>query len=214
VGAPVGSPAGPPELAYDGTDGGRGIRLRQEFCSKRMTRCAAANFAVDGLRPQQEVLRDYQSMAEPADRGRAPLRLPRWHRDEAHMARGGILAGPVSPARQRMPIRRLGSGRRIHDGKQCHDEVYTDATAARHVSNVVGLRASRLRARVVDIFNGSEVPGHLACLQGIRLDQACVRGARFLRTLMLAVMGKSQIARTMGDKQILGIDTDRRWSSI
>ena len=41
------------------------------------------------LQPQQEDLRQDRGLAEPADRGRASLRLPRWHRHEAHLGRRG-----------------------------------------------------------------------------------------------------------------------------
>ena len=46
-----------------------------------------AGVAVDGVRPQQEDLRDDRDVAQPADRGRASLRLPRWHRHEAELGR-------------------------------------------------------------------------------------------------------------------------------
>ena len=50
-------------------------------------------------RPQQEDLRNDRDVAEPADRGRASLRLPRRHRDEAEL--GGRGAERIAAGRDR-----------------------------------------------------------------------------------------------------------------
>ena len=46
-----------------------------------------AGVAVDGVGPEQEDLRHDRGVAQSADRGRASLRLPRWHRAQAQLGR-------------------------------------------------------------------------------------------------------------------------------
>ena len=62
-----------------------------------------AGVAVDGQRPQQEDLRDDRGVAEPSDRGRASVRLPRWDCDEAEL--GGRGAQRVAARRHRRQCR-------------------------------------------------------------------------------------------------------------
>ena len=53
----------------------------------------------DGVQPQQEDLRQHRDLAEPSDRGRAPLPLSRRHRDEADV--GGRSAQRLATGGQR-----------------------------------------------------------------------------------------------------------------
>ena len=132
-----------------------------------------ARVTVNGVRPQQEDLRDDRDLAQSADRGRAPLRLSRRHRHEAHLGRRGeecLTAGGDRGERRGLPGD-IGHLRGCQGGQgglvgvlEAPEGAGVDRRAPDHLGRLPGVGGERRRVLprcVVAKVRGSLLPQRL-----------------------------------------------------